>query len=47
MMWVFNSAELAAVISTIMSVNFVAEVIGGMVLVPIYVGVLKRIDYKL
>lgn len=47
MMWLFNASDIAAVFTTIMSVNFVAELIGGIVLVPLYVGVLKRINLKL
>lgn len=47
MMWVFNSAELYAVMKIIMSVNFVAEIIGAIILVPIYVKVMKKVDNKL
>lgn len=42
MMWVFNSAELALVLTLIISVNFIAEVVGAVVLAPIYVRVFKR-----
>ena len=44
MMWVFNAAELAAVLTVIISINFVAEVIGAAVLAPIYVKVFKRMN---
>ena len=44
MMWVFNSAELAIVLTLIISVNFIAEVIGAAVLAPIYVRVFKRMN---
>ena len=47
MMWVFNSAELALVISVIISINFVAEIIGAIVLAPIYVKVFKKINRSL
>lgn len=36
MMWVFKSSGLEAILTVIISVNFVAEVIGAIVLVPIY-----------
>lgn len=47
MMWVFNAASLAAVITVIMSVNFLAEIIGAIVLVPIYSKIFKRIEVRL
>lgn len=47
MLWVFNSASLAMVFTTIISFNFLAEVIGAIILVPIYASVLKRIENKL
>ncbi len=47
MMWVFNSAELALVLTVIISINFVAEIIGAAVLAPIYVRVFKRMHKSL
>lgn len=47
MMWVFNSATIAMVFSTIISINFLAEILGAVILVPIYAQVLKRIENKL
>lgn len=46
MMWVFNSTELAMVFSVIISINFVAEIIGSIVLAPVYVRVFKRINER-
>ncbi|MBQ2908427.1 MAG: hypothetical protein IJE56_00565 [Clostridia bacterium] len=46
MMWVFSAAELAAVFTTIISINFVAEVVASAVLVPIYVRVINKIVKK-
>ncbi len=43
MMWVFNASDLAAVMTVIISFNFLAEVIGAMVLCPVYVKVMKRL----
>ncbi|MBQ9782032.1 MAG: hypothetical protein IJW26_02490 [Clostridia bacterium] len=47
MMWVFNSAELAMVLSVIISINFVAEIVGSIILAPIYIRIFKRINGKL
>ena len=47
MMWVFNATALAAVFTVILSINFLAEIIGAVVLVPVYSKVLKRIENKL
>ena len=47
MLWVFDQSSLAAVFTTIMSVNFLGEIIGAIILVPIYSKILKRIDSKL
>lgn len=44
MMWLFNSADIAVVLTTIISVNFLAEVVGACVLVPVYKNVLKRVE---
>ena len=46
MMWVFNQAQIAMVLTTIISINFVAEIIGAMVLVPIYQKALLKIRNK-
>ena len=46
MMWVFNASSLAAVMTVIISVNFLAEIVGAIILVPIYSRVLKRIQNK-
>ena len=43
MMWVFNASALAAVMTAILSFNFLAEVIGAIILVPVYANVFKRI----
>ena len=47
MMWVFNATALAAVFTVILSINFLAEIIGAIVLVPVYSKVLKRIENNL
>ena len=47
MLWVFDKSSLAAVFTTIMSINFLGEIIGAIILVPIYSKILKRIDSKL
>ena len=47
MMWVFNSAELALVLTLLISINFVAEVVGAAILAPIYVKVFKRMHKSL
>ena len=47
MMWVFNSSSLAAVFTVIISINFIAEIVGAIILAPIYVNVFKRIGSKL
>lgn len=47
MMWVFNASELATVMTVIISFNFLAEIIGAVVLSPIYVRVIKRINKSL
>ena len=47
MMWVFNASEIAAVMTVILSFNFLAEVIGSIVLVPIYVNVFKKVQRRL
>ena len=47
MMWVFNAAEIALVFSVIISVNFIAEILGAIILAPIYVKVFKRVNSRL
>ena len=44
MMAIFLYAELAAVFATIMSINFVAEIIAGIVLTPVFANVIKKIE---
>ncbi len=44
MMWVFNSSTIAMVFTVIISINFVAEVVGAVVLAPIYVRLFKRMQ---
>ena len=44
MLWVFNYSNLAAVFSTIMSINFVGELIGSIILVPVYLKILKKVN---
>ena len=46
MMWVFQAASLAAVFTTLISINFIAEVIASVILVPIYVRVINKITKK-
>ena len=47
MLWVFTYSSLAAVFTTIISINFVGEIIGALILVPVYSKILKRIDNNL
>ena len=47
MLWVFNSATLATVFTTIISINFIGEVVGAIILVPVYYKILKKIEGKL
>ena len=47
MLWVFNYSSLAAVFTTIMSINFVGEIIGAIILVPIYIKILKKVNKSL
>lgn len=47
MLWVFNYSALAAVFTTIMSINFVGEFIGAIILVPIYSKILKKVNKSL
>ena len=44
MMFLFKATGIEAVLATVMSINFVAEIIGAVILVPIYVKVFRRID---
>ena len=44
MMSVFLYAELAAVFATVMSINFVAELLAGIILTPIFANVINRIE---
>lgn len=44
MLTLFNEATLAAVLATILSINFVAEMIGGIVLTPIFANVINVIE---
>lgn len=43
MMWVFKASGLEAILTVIVSINFVAEIIGAMILVPIYKRTLNKI----
>lgn len=47
MLWVFNNSTLAAVFTTIMSINFVGEIVGAIILVPVYYKILKRVNKSL
>lgn len=47
MLWVFNYSALAAVFTTIMSINFVGEIVGAIILVPVYYKILKRVNKSL
>lgn len=42
MMWVFKATGLEAVLTVILSINFLAEIVGAIILVPVYSKVLKR-----
>ena len=44
MMWVFNASDLAAIMTVIISFNFLAEIIGAITLSPVYVKVMKRVN---
>lgn len=44
MMWVFNASAIATIMTVIISFNFLAEVIGAIVLCPIYVKVIKKVN---
>ena len=44
MLWVFKYSALAAVFSTLMSINFIGEFVGAIVLVPVYVKILKKVN---
>ena len=46
MMTVFASASLAAVLTTILSINFVAEIIASIVLVPVFAQVIISINRR-
>ena len=46
MLWVFNHTTLAALFSTILSVNFVLEVVGGAILVPVFVKAIKSAERR-
>ena len=43
MMWVFNASDLALVMTVIISFNFLAEILGAVVLSPVYVKVMRRV----
>ena len=47
MMWVFNAEEIATIFTVIISINFIAEIVGAIVLAPIYVKVFKRVNSRL
>ena len=47
MLWVFDYSSLAAVFTTIMSINFVGELIGAIILVPVYAKILKKVNKSL
>ncbi len=44
MMWVFNASAIAAIMTVIISFNFLAEVVGAIVLCPTYVKVIKKVN---
>ena len=44
MMWIFNASSLATVMTVIISFNFLGEIVGAMVLCPVYVKLIKRIN---
>ena len=41
-----EAASLAAVFTTLISINFIAEVIASVILVPVYVRVINKITKK-
>ena len=43
MMWIFDVGQLAAVMTVILSLNFLAEVVGAIILVPVYSKILKKV----
>lgn len=44
MLSIFDYASLAAVFTTIISINFIAEIVAGIVLTPIFAGVINKIE---
>ena len=44
MLTVFNEASLAAVLATILSVNFVAELVSGIILTPVFARVINTVE---
>jgi uncharacterized membrane protein len=47
MIEIFQGGALATVMQTIISFNFLGEIVGAMVLVPIYNKVLKKVENRL
>ena len=47
MLWVFNYSTLAAMFTVIISINFIGELIGAIILVPIYIKILKKVNKSL
>ncbi len=43
MMFLFKATGIEAVLAVVMSINFVAEIVGAIILVPVYVKVFKKI----
>ena len=46
-MWAFDVTGLSSVMTVIISFNFLAEVIGAAILLPIYIKTLKRVEKRL
>ena len=46
MMFLFKATGIETVLATVMSINFVAEVVGAIVLVPIYVNLFRKIESR-
>lgn len=46
-MWAFDVTGLSDVLTVILSINFLAEVIGAAILLPIYTKTLKKVEIRL
>ena len=46
MLTIFNEATLAAVLATILSINFVAEIVSGIILTPVFARVINLVERR-